>query len=483
MLKNETDEIKQEYREHIYIIVTKNLLLRTIIPLIIFGYFVYSDIGIRHLYIDLLTRILPVGFTVFLLIFHLFTKQKYKQFKTKTYNLLLLSAIIMMYAKILMHFYDELDTMISGTILVVFIVSLDLKTTTKNTILLYFIPVVIFIVILSLFYEVEKAQFLKLANLFPIIIIGFVANRLHNSKTFQIFKTNYLLEKEKQLSDDLYAETLVMNEDLSQKNEEIISQHDEIEQQHKFITDGINYAKRIQEAMLPKKDIFDKYFQEYFIFYQPKDVVSGDFYWVEKIEDEIICAIADCTGHGVPGAMVSMLGISLLNKVTTQKISLKASEIMEQLRIEVKKSLKQTGEDFHESNDGMDMALCVINIKTKKLQFSGANNSLYILRNKELITLKADKQPISVYIKEKEFTNYEFQLQKDDILYAFSDGYADQFNSENQKFQKSNLKKLLIEIAENKLPKQKELLEKEHKNWKSSTDQTDDILVAGIKIK
>ncbi len=206
------------------------------------------------------------------------------------------------------------------------------------------------------------------------------------------------------------------------------------------------------------------------------------FYWAEKYGDNIIYAIADCTGHGVPGAMVSMLGISLLNKITTQEKNLKASEILEQLRIEVKKMLKQTGENKDERKDGMDIALCTINTKTKKLQFSGAYNSLYIIRNNQLIALKGERQPIGIYIKERDFTNHELQLEKDDVLYSFSDGFADQFNNKNEKYTIKRFKSLLLNIAKDNLEIQGEKIEKEFITWKSTNKQIDDIVVVGIKI-
>jgi len=284
-------------------------------------------------------------------------------------------------------------------------------------------------------------------------------------------------------------EITLRNEDLFQRNEEIISQRDEIEKkiieiekQHKHITDSINYAKKIQEAMLPANEIFKNNFADFFILFKPRDVVSGDFYWAEKFDNKIIYAVADCTGHGVPGAMVSMLGISLLNKITTQNINLKASEILDQLREEMKISLKQTGLNSNESRDGMDIALCLIDIDTKELQYSGAYNSLYIHRNNKLLELKANRQPIGVYAREKNFTNHEFQLQTNDIVYSFSDGFSDQFNPNREKYMIKRFKQFLVNIADHDLQKQKEFIENEFTEWKSHIRQMDDIVITGIKI-
>ncbi len=264
-------------------------------------------------------------------------------------------------------------------------------------------------------------------------------------------------------------------------NQEITAQKEEIEKSHKHITDSINYAKRIQEAMLPSNEIFNNNFNEHFVIYLPRDIVSGDFYWAEKYGNKIIYAVADCTGHGVPGAMLSMLGISLLNKITTQNMELKASEVLDNLRMEVKTSLKQIGKNDNETKDGMDIALCIIDKNTGVLQFSGAYNPLYIYRKDELTILKANRQPIGIYIKEKKFINYEFQLQKGDIIYSFSDGFADQFNSEGKKYKIKRFRELIKNIASSKLQKQKAILKNEFETWKSSNQQMDDIVIAGIK--
>lgn len=490
METQQTSIIKQDFAKYIYEITIKNIVIKLVLAILILLYFVYSDLGIRHNIHAFYTRILPISIAVSLLIFHLFTVKKYHYAKTKIYNIFLATIGIMMFGKCLVHLHEQsLASVISGTILVIFLISLEIKTNTLNTVIIYFLPSLIFIAFLIFGFDVSKEEHISLSNIYPIIIIGFTVNRIQYNLRFNIFKSNYLLEVEKGKTEQLYQETLTMNEDLYQKNEEITVQRDEIEdkknkieKQHAHIQGSINYAKRIQEAMLPTKDIFENNFSDYFIFYKPLDVVSGDFYWAEKFGDKIIYAVADCTGHGVPGAMVSMLGISLFNKITTQNINLTASEILEQLRIELKNSLKQTGKSKNETKDGIDIALCVIDIKTKELQFSGAYNSLYIRRNNELIELKANRQPIGFYMNEKPFTNHNLQLQEDDILYSFSDGYTDQFNPNNEKYKIKRLKELLLDIAPNKLQKQKEILENEFIEWKGINPQIDDIVIVGIKI-
>ena len=287
------------------------------------------------------------------------------------------------------------------------------------------------------------------------------------------------------------------NEDLNQINEElhttidlvknqkreIEKQKGRIEQSHKNITHSIDYASRIQSAMLPSKQLFNESFTDSFIFFKPRDVVSGDFYWAKKIETNLIYAAADCTGHGVPGAFVSMLGMSLLNEIASKIEKIAANRILDNLRTAIKTSLKQTG-NLDESKDGMDIALCSIDLKTNKLQFSGAHNSLYIIRNDELLQLKADRQPIGIYNKEIPFTNHLFQLQEGDRIYSFSDGYMDQLGEKTgRKFMVRRFKNLLVEI--NRLPfaDQKIRLEQELNAWRGKIVQIDDIIVIGVRIR
>jgi len=312
----------------------------------------------------------------------------------------------------------------------------------------------------------------------------------------------------KNLEDKVRARTEALNEsneELNQINEELKStielvkeQKNEIEESHEKITDSINYAKRIQDAVLPASELFENYFSEYFIFFKPRDVVSGDFYWAKKVNKYIVFAAADCTGHGVPGAFVSMLGISFLNELVRRQEITKASYVLNELRKEIKISLKQSSRS--ENKDGMDIALCVINTETNLLQYSGAYNPLYIVRNENvigkeiiddnrkissnaLITLKANRQPIGVYHKETDFLNHEIQLYKKDSLYIFSDGFVDQFGGDKgSKFYSKRFKELLLSIQDKKMQEQKKYLSETFDNWKGNLKQLDDVLVVGVKI-
>ena len=253
--------------------------------------------------------------------------------------------------------------------------------------------------------------------------------------------------------------------------------------QKKQITDSIEYASRIQTAILPPGDYISKIIPEHFILYKPRDIVSGDFYWITHKDGKIVIAAVDCTGHGVPGAFMSMLGFAFLNEIVNKETELKANSILNQLRDYVKASLHQTGKEG-EAKDGMDIALCIIDPDNFKMQYSGAYNPLYLIRNQEFISLKADRMPIGIHIIEKgSFTNHEIDIQKGDIVYIFTDGYIDQFGGpKSRKFKLKPFKELLISIKDKPMSEQKEILETEFAKWKGNHEQIDDVLVMGIKI-
>jgi serine phosphatase RsbU (regulator of sigma subunit)/sugar lactone lactonase YvrE len=284
-------------------------------------------------------------------------------------------------------------------------------------------------------------------------------------------------------------------EEIAQSKEEIETQRDELYKQKQEIVDSINYAQRIQAAVLPSDDIMQDVLHDHFVFYRPRDIVSGDFYWIKQIKNFSFAVAADCTGHGVPGAFMSMLGSSFLNEIVTSRTLDSPGEILNKLRNKVKKSLHQKGEEG-EQKDGMDISLIIIDRETLELQFSGAYNSLLIIRKKpdfdetkpdaenfEIFKLKADRQPIGIYIYEKEFTNHTFQLEKGDIIYAMSDGYVDQFGGDTGgKFKSIRFKNLLLSIQDKTMAEQNAILGRTFNKWKRDIDQVDDVLVMGIKI-
>jgi serine phosphatase RsbU (regulator of sigma subunit) len=235
--------------------------------------------------------------------------------------------------------------------------------------------------------------------------------------------------------------------------------------------------------MLPMEGHFKANFEDFFIFFKPRDIVSGDFYWIGEDDKSIYFTVADCTGHGVPGAFMSTLGISTLNEIISNNRSLQANKVLNLLRNKTMKSLHQTGKEG-EASDGMDISFCMLNKDRKKLQYAGAYNPLFIFQNGEFKEYKANRMPIGIYYGEEiPFTNYAISVEKGDTVYLFSDGYSDQFGgADGSKYKKSNLKKLLSEIYYRPLAEQRSILEAELAKWQGSMAQVDDITIIGVRI-
>jgi serine phosphatase RsbU (regulator of sigma subunit) len=274
----------------------------------------------------------------------------------------------------------------------------------------------------------------------------------------------------------------ILEEKVIERTLEISSQKKQIELQKDAITDSITYASRIQRAVLPSSVLFEASFGDYFIFFKPRDIVSGDFYWITERDDQVIFTVADCTGHGVPGAFMSMLGNSFLNEITkSRKKSLTASGILNQLRDMITVALSQSGAS-NNTEDGMDLAMCIYNRKTWELNYSGANNPLYLVRDNELHIIKPNRMPIGYFPVKKDFTGHTLKIKKGDIIYLFTDGYTDQFGGKNdKKFTNGRFKKMLLKIADRPMIEQKEYLEFTFESWMDGTIQIDDVLVMGIR--
>ncbi len=297
----------------------------------------------------------------------------------------------------------------------------------------------------------------------------------------------------------LKAKNIQLEKIIEKRTEEIRAQKEEIEKQHAVvvkqkeeITSSITYASRIQNALVPGKEFLKDSLPGHFILWMPRDIVSGDFYWAKKIDPYVFIVAADCTGHGVPGAFMSMLGIAFLNEIVQYEKLAKSREEMdgvsaslalEEMRKYVKTTLRQKGER-DEQKDGMDLAFCALNTKSNTLYYAGANSPLVLIRNNELIEYKPTRNPIGIHIKEKSFENHKIKLRKGDMIYLFSDGYRDQFGGKNgAKFGKKAFTQLLIKIHKKPLSEQKQILETTIKDWMSDKyNQLDDVLVVGFTI-
>jgi len=278
-----------------------------------------------------------------------------------------------------------------------------------------------------------------------------------------------------------------LEQKVKDRTAEVVQQKELIEIKNKHIMDSIHYAKRIQNAILPPESYVKKLLPNSFILYRPKDIVSGDFYWMTKKNNLVIYAAVDCTGHGVPGAFMSIVGHNQLNYAVDVKKARKANTILDYLNEGVVDTLREKGKEGKTTvKDGMDLALCIIDYKNMKLQFAGANNPLCLIRNNEIIQIKGNRLAIGGGFDEElpKFTNHEIDLQKGDVIYTFSDGYPDQFGGhDGRKFMVKKFRELLLKIHNNPIEDQEKILNDILDEWRGKEEQVDDILVIGVKIE
>jgi len=276
---------------------------------------------------------------------------------------------------------------------------------------------------------------------------------------------------------NLVREKRVLESRVKERTLALSDANDQLAMKNKDILDSITYAKRIQFSILPPDIPFDNTF----ILFKPKDIVSGDFYWLTSAGGKEFLAAVDCTGHGVPGAFMSFIGYTSLNKIVIEQSIYRPASILDRLNEEVAHTLHQKGEDI--VNDGMDIALIAYDPASNELQYAGAFNPLVLIRGKEILETKADRFAIGRATgKEKEFTNHSLQVEKGDVVYMFSDGYADQFGGpEGKKFKTANLKDLFVSMHEKDMDTQRVILDNTIETWRGGSEQIDDILVMGRK--
>jgi serine phosphatase RsbU (regulator of sigma subunit) len=335
--------------------------------------------------------------------------------------------------------------------------------------------------VVDLFFDLNA---IMISGILIGIMVFFIKNREKEHDKLQKLTASLerMVEKRTiQLKENI-EELKVTEEELLQNNEELVSLNENIEEQkrkiqkiHDNLNESINVAKTIQEALLTKSELIDTFLGDYFILFEPKDQVSGDFYYLNKTENRLAFTVADCTGHGVPGGFLTALSISYLHEIIRRKDIDKPAQALELLR----DRFIELGLGMH---FGLDMALCMIDTQTNIMHYSGAFNSLIIIRDNELMEFKADKIPVSFYFIEENFSNQEIELKNNDIIYLFSDGYKDQFGgANNRKFSTKRFKDLLLEIHTKPMCLQKEILINTLSNWKKGLDQLDDITILSIK--
>ena len=314
----------------------------------------------------------------------------------------------------------------------------------------------------------QKEATLKLQKQKSYTIIGLAGIILMIAFSLSVFRSNKLIKAEKQKADSLLAEVQIKNHEITSKNKEI--------------TDNINYAQRIQSAILPDIRLIYKTLEQSFILYLPKDIVSGDFYGFAERDNKVIIIAADCTGHGVSGAFMSMIGSSLLNQVINEKGITEPAAILNHLNAAVIEALNQSN---NESNDGMDVSICAFDLKHQKIEYAGANRPLWLARNGQMLSFSPDKYPIGglQIARDRSFTNHIIDLQKSDTFYIFSDGYADQFGGEKgKKLMTSKFKEKLLAIQNEPMREQELILREYFLEWRGANEQVDDVLVIGVRV-
>ena len=310
-------------------------------------------------------------------------------------------------------------------------------------------------------------------------------------------KIHTYVESISKMNRELEGKVKERTREVVQQKEEIEAQKEEIEAQLDMATlqrdtilsqkdqilDSIRYAERIQSAILPPAHHLSDYLSDHFILFKPRDIVSGDFYWTKQQDDKILIAVADCTGHGVPGAFLSMLGISAMNEIINRNEGLRANEILERLRDFMITSLHQTGSKG-ESQDGIEIALCIIDPRNKTLEFAGANRPVYLVSEDSVQHIRPDRMPIGIYDhKVLPFTNQKIKIKKNDALYLFSDGFVDQLGGPLRKtFRSKKFRNLLLEVQNKPMEDQKHILNDTLEAWQGDVEQIDDILVIGIRL-
>lgn len=319
-------------------------------------------------------------------------------------------------------------------------------------------------------------------NIFSVFLI-----RTRYRLTLNEIRSRLELAKSKEI---IEAENII----ISKQSIEISEQKNVLEEKNKEITDSINYASRIQQSLIPAENKFTEVFNDSFVLFKPKDIVSGDFYWMQEKDNKIYYATADCTGHGVPGGFMTMLGLTFMEEIITQKIATKPDEVLNLTRERIINTLRQGG-GATESKDGMDIVLCCLDKKNLKLSYAAANNGFYIVRENEnkvaeITEYKGDKQPCGFFPDPKPFNLHEIELKSGDCIYTLSDGYPDQFGGKDKearknggkKFRYKTLENLLLENYKKPFLEQKQILDQAIINWKGELDQVDDILIIGVKV-
>jgi serine phosphatase RsbU (regulator of sigma subunit) len=413
----------------------------------------------------------------------------YRYLRFSKYSLIFLTPVIFIVGPALLGFAEEEGYTYNGYVLIAGSIIPQLILSHENEKVLYWISMLYYFLILVIFVDIIMVYFParefpiidRIRIFFPFYLVAHIGVFLFvNISIWHLRITSFRFE------DRLHEKNHVFDlqtRELREQREKIVQQKNLIEEKNRSITDSIQYASRIQRAVLQPIGFIDEWGLENFIFYKPKAVVSGDFYWGYRKQDKIIMAAADCTGHGVPGALMCMLGLAFLDDIMIAGNFRDASDLLNILREDIMHKLKQKG-NAGEMREGMDISLCIIDTKAGIVDFAGANNPVYLVRDNALRKIEADKMPIGIYSSSIDpFTNKVIEIKKGDLLYLFTDGFADQFGGPNRrKFLYKPFQELILRIHMEPLAVQKAMLEETFETWKGASDQIDDVLVMGLKV-
>ncbi|MBK6264242.1 SpoIIE family protein phosphatase [Marivirga sp. S37H4] len=451
------------------------------IGILILLYFVFADFKFRHTPHIALTRYTSIVLALAFLLLRKIARPSAKKWVFPLFHAFLFSLVFMQLAVITLDFETEyFHSAISGSIVVVFIIALVMRANTISAFLILVAPFIGFVIFTLIFLNPEGSILIELANPFAMVIAAFVMNQVNESLRYKEFSTNKLLLHEQETTRRLLEQEKQLNDEIMLRNVEVEQKKNELELANKDMQESLDYAQQLQHTMLPANEVIGSVFPEHFLFFKPRDKVSGDFYWAKESKGRLYFAVADATGHGVPAAFLSILGITFLDSILKDSPEASPSEVLQLLR---KKVIDNFGIDDDSIKDGIDMALCRWDPLEKTLEYSGAMRPLHLIVNQDIITYKATRCPIGYYPKIMDFENHVIKIEQATNVFLCTDGFADQFNGENdKKYNQRRFKEFILTISEETTENQDLIVHNEFSNWKGSADQIDDVLIMGVKI-
>jgi len=473
--------LNKYYLEKYYLeSVNKHFSIKLFLALLFLVLFSLIDIYIRSDMKIFYIRIAPLAILAISFAIH-FLNLKNKWVIYHTYNFLLVNIVLMMY---LISFYNieksYFSSSVTGTILVLLIFSYELRTNLIYAFLVYFLPFLAFMYLVVLHPSFNTNKLILLSNLLPMLIAGFIFNYLNSKSRYQDFLNEMQLASEKGRVDELLAMTKIQNEELAAQNEKIVEQKEFLEDQSLEIFESIEYARRIQATYLPEEKFLSHLFPNHFVINRPKDIVSGDFYWATSTPVADYIAVIDCTGHGVPGAFLTFVASNFLHKAIYEYKYDKPSQILSFLNKEFFRTFRRN--EKISLKVGMDLIVCRLGKNREEISFCGSYHSLIQIRAENTEIFRTDMIEIGASDMDIEFSEKQIDLQKGDMIYLFTDGYADQMGGDrDRRFMMRRLKSVLYDIHTMECSAQKENLLKSYEEWKGSMFQTDDILIIGIQ--